>query len=77
MSRFCKGKVVRKYIHDSFPLVDVEVWAENQRGEVTAPGFATVALPSRDPRIPWFTDGSGLSLRDVPLDENTPPILPS
>jgi len=25
----------------------VEVWCENQRGEVTAPGSATVMLPSR------------------------------
>jgi acyl dehydratase len=75
-TQWCKGKVVRKYIHHNTPLVDVEIWAENQRGEVTAPGFATVMLPSRDPKIPWFTDGSGLSLRDAPLDDNTPPILP-
>jgi hypothetical protein len=33
-------------------------------------------LPSRDPKIPWFTDGSALSLRDVPREEDTPPILP-
>ena len=75
-TQWCKGKVVRKYIHHKAPLVDVEIWAENQRGEATAPGFATAMLPSRDPKIPWFTDGSGLSLRDAPLDDNTPPILP-
>jgi acyl dehydratase len=75
-TQWCKGKVVRKYIHQHTPLVDVEIWAENQRGEVTAPGFASAMLPSRDPKIPWFTDGSGLSLRDAPLDDNTPPILP-
>ena len=38
--------------------------------------MATVLLPSRDPRNPWFTDGSQLSLRDVTLPEETPPILP-
>jgi len=75
-TQWCKGKVVRRYVHNGFPLVDVEIWAENQRGEVTAPGFATVMLPSRDPKTPWFTDGCGLSLRDVPRDESTPPILP-
>ena len=75
-TQWCKGKVVRKYVHGGFPLVDVEIWAENQRGEVTAPGFATVLLPSREPVIPWFRDGSSLSLRDVPPDENAPPILP-
>jgi acyl dehydratase len=75
-TQWCKGKVVRKYLHHGVPLVDAEIWAENQRGEVTAPGFATVMLPSRDPKIPWFTDGSSLSLRDVPRSEETPPILP-
>jgi hypothetical protein len=65
-TQWCKGRVVRKYIYHHTPLVDVEIWAENQRGEVTAPGFATVILPSRDPKIPWFTGGSGLSLRDAP-----------
>jgi len=29
--------------------VDVEVWAENQRGEITAPGRAVVRLPSKPP----------------------------
>jgi acyl dehydratase len=75
-TQWCKGKVVRKYVYDNAPLVDLEIWAENQRGELTAPGYATVMLPSRDPRLPWFTDGSGLKLRDAPRDENTPPILP-
>jgi hypothetical protein len=75
-TQWCKGKVVRKFIHDGYALVDVEIWAQNQRGDVTAPGFATVALPSRDPNTPWLTNGSGLNLRHVPRDENSPPILP-
>ena len=71
-----RGRVARKYLHNGSPLVDVDIWAENQRGEVTAPGMATVQLPSRNPRHPWFTDGSHLSLRDATLPEDAPPILP-
>ena len=76
-TQWCRGKVARKYMHGSFPLVDLEIWSENQRGEVTAPGFATVMLPSRDPRVPWFTDDGGLILRDAPLGDNTSPIFPA
>ena len=39
-----KGKVVRKYVKNNIALVDIEIAAENQRGEVTTPGIATVAL---------------------------------
>lgn len=59
---FCKGKVTRKYVKDQTPLVDIEIAAENQRGEVTTPGLATVALPSRDVKLPAFIDGSGCDL---------------
>jgi acyl dehydratase len=45
---WCRGKVVRKYTQDNYALVDLEIWAENQRGEITSPGFATVMLPSKD-----------------------------
>jgi acyl dehydratase len=76
-TQFCKGRVARKYIHNGNALVDVDIWTENQRGEITAPGMATVQLPSRDPHHPWFTDGSHLSLRDMTLPEEAPPILPA
>lgn len=59
---FCKGKVIRKYVKDQVGLVDIELAAENQRGELTTPGMATVALPSRDVRLPAFIDGSGVDL---------------
>jgi acyl dehydratase len=59
---FCKGRVLRKYVKDRTPLVDIEIAAENQRGEVTTPGLATVALPSRDVRLPVFLDGSAVDL---------------
>jgi hypothetical protein len=60
---WCKGKVAKKYVKDGYALVDLEIWAENQRGEVTAPnGSATVVLPSRDVKTRVFRDGSNLDL---------------
>lgn len=44
---YCKGRVTRKWQEASQHLVECEIWAENQRAEVTAPGKAVVALPSR------------------------------
>lgn len=61
-STWCKGRVTRKYVKDGHALVDLEIWAENQRGEVTTPGLATVVLPSRDPSVPVFVDGANLDL---------------
>lgn len=43
----CRGRVSRKYREADEHLVDLEIWAENQRGEVVAPGVATVRLPAR------------------------------
>jgi len=60
---WCKGKVVRKYQQDGYALVDIDVWAENQRGEITVTnGAATVMLPSKDTKTRMFRDGSGLDL---------------
>jgi hypothetical protein len=42
-----KGKVVKKYTQDDRHMVDLECWAENQRGETTMPGTATAVLPSK------------------------------
>ena len=42
-----KGKVKGKRIENSEHLVDCEIWVENQAGLITAPGQATVALPSK------------------------------
>jgi hypothetical protein len=44
----CRGKVVRKYQEDGENLVDLEVWVENGGGEITTPGEATLALPTRE-----------------------------
>ncbi len=42
------AKIVRKRIEGKHRMADLEVWVENQRGEITAPGTATVILPSRE-----------------------------
>ena len=42
-----KGVVTRKYQEQGANLVDCEIWLENQDGEKTTPGSATVALPLR------------------------------
>ena len=43
------GTVVRKYFADGDrPAVDLDLRTESQRGDVTAPGHATILLPSRD-----------------------------
>ncbi len=43
----CKGRVTGKSSSDGAHLVDLEVWAENQRGERVVGGRATVSLPTR------------------------------
>jgi hypothetical protein len=70
MSRFntmgdctwARGTVVKKYKKDGYALVDIEIKGENQRGELTTPGLATVILPSLDPNTKVFVDGAGLDL---------------
>jgi acyl dehydratase len=43
----CTGRVLAKSSKDDVHTVDLDVWAENQRGEKIVSGRATVALPSR------------------------------
>jgi acyl dehydratase len=43
----CRGRVRAKSTRNGEPAVELEVWAENQRGEKVVAGSATVALPSR------------------------------
>ena len=64
-STWCKGSVTKKYVKDGYPLVDIDIYAENQRGEKTATGLATVVLPSTDVATKMVTNGAGLSL-DLP-----------
>ena len=44
---WCKGRVSGNSVQDGKHRVELEVWCENQRGEITARGSATVALVSR------------------------------
>ena len=46
-TQWCKARVTRKYVENGEYLVDLDAWCENQRGENTTPGTATVALPSK------------------------------
>jgi hypothetical protein len=44
-----KGIVVRKHLAEGDrPAVDLDIWAENERGQITTPGHATILLPSRE-----------------------------
>ena len=42
----CRGRVVRTYVEDGQSFADCEISLENARGQTTAPGQATVSLPS-------------------------------
>jgi acyl dehydratase len=44
---FTKARVTGKRVEGSRALIDAEVWAENQLGEITARGSATIELPRR------------------------------
>ena len=48
-THWMRGTVAKKYLADGDrPAVDLEIWGENQRGERTTPGHATILLPSRE-----------------------------
>ena len=43
--QFIKGKVIDKYMTGDESIIKVEVWAENQKDEITAQGQGEVVLP--------------------------------
>lgn len=43
----CKGKITKKYIEGDDHYADCDIWIENEKGEKTTPGRATVILPSK------------------------------
>jgi len=47
-SHVLTGEVVAKHVKDGRHLVDIEMRGTNQRGVITCPGSAEVALPSRE-----------------------------
>ena len=48
---WCKGKITGKREEAGEKLVEMDVWGENQRGEVTMKGTATVGLPSESAQM--------------------------
>ena len=62
---FINGKVVKKYIKDKCPLIDIEMTGINQSGTLTSPGFATVMLPAKDINTKIPLDGTVCEL-DLP-----------
>jgi acyl dehydratase len=44
----CRGRVVATSQKDGVNLVELDIWAENGKGEKVVAGKATVALPARD-----------------------------
>ncbi len=44
----CRGTVTRTYHENGEPLVDCQIWQENQKGEKTLTGEATFTLPERE-----------------------------
>ncbi len=42
-----KGKVINKFVKADDHLVECELWGENQRGQISTKGTATVILPCR------------------------------
>jgi acyl dehydratase len=44
----CRGRVLAKSSKDDVHLVELEVWADNDKGDKVVTGKATVALPTRD-----------------------------
>ena len=44
----CKARVLGKSSKNGTHLVELELWAENQKGEKVVTGKATVALPARE-----------------------------
>jgi acyl dehydratase len=48
-THWLRGRITKKYLaNGDRPAVDLELSAENQRGEQTTPGHATILLPSRE-----------------------------
>jgi acyl dehydratase len=48
-THWMRGRVTRKYLtDDGRPAVDLDISGENQRGETTTPGHATILLPSHE-----------------------------
>ncbi len=48
-THWMRGRVTRHYLAEgNRPAVDLDIWGENNRGDITTPGHATILLPSRE-----------------------------
>ena len=47
-THICSGHITKKETHEHHNIVEIELASTNQRGKNTAPGKATVILPSRE-----------------------------
>jgi len=48
----CRGKITDKYIKDNEDYIELELWTENQRGETTVLGTATVSTLNQRRQYP-------------------------
>ncbi len=65
-TQWLTGTVTRRYLAaGARPAVDVELRAENQRGELTTPGRATILLPSRRHGPVRLPDPPGRTLQEA------------
>jgi hypothetical protein len=63
-TQWLRGRVTRHYLAEGDrPAVDLDVWADNQRGELTTPGHATILLPSRQHGPVRLPDPPGTDLQ--------------
>ena len=54
-----KGKVTKKRVDGNDHVVECDIWLENDKGEKTTPGSATVILPSRRRVSPALSNNPG------------------
>ena len=50
---WCKGTITGKRVVDGEHLVDMDIWGENQRQQVTTRGNATIRLPAKEAKLIW------------------------
>jgi acyl dehydratase len=44
---YCGGKVIRKFVENGEHLIECQIWAENDKAQITVPGTALLLVPPR------------------------------
>ena len=44
----CNGKVVKKTLGEFYGIVDIEINLEKENGQISVPGKAKLAIPSKE-----------------------------